>query len=572
MSDDDSFDLGSYRRAVTTTSGDAQTWFDRGLIWCYAFHHDAAVRSFDRATAADPTCAMAHWGVAYAKGPNYNKPWEAFLERERREAIASARRSLALATEAMSGASEVEQALIRALAARYQDDQPPEDLAVLQRWNDDYAAAMRAVHAAFPLDPDVASLFAEALMNRTPWQLWDLRSGQPAAGADTEEVVRVLEGAIGRHGTVAPGAHPGLLHMYVHAMEMSPHPERALLAADGLRDLVPDAGHLRHMPSHIDVLCGDYYNAIVANDKAIMADDRVYERGGGTSFYTLYRCHNFHFKVYAAMFLAQRDTALGAAESMNALITEELLRQQTPPMADWLEGFLSMKLHVMVRFGMWKEIIALPFPPDPALYCVTTAMLHYAKGVAFSARGEIAAAADHVERFELAFERVPASRTVFNNRCVDILGVARAMLEGELLYRKGNHDEAFERLRAAVDLDDGLPYDEPWAWMQPVRHALGALLLEQGRLDEAEQVYRDDLGLSGRLPRSARHPDNVWSLHGLVECLHRAGKHAEHHALQQRLDLARARADIPIEASCFCRFDHVPAPSPGYRQERPHGH
>ena len=347
--------------------------------------------------------------------------------------------------------------------------------------------------------------------------------------------------------------HPGVLHMYVHTMEMSPHPERALRACDALRDLVPDAGHLLHMPSHIDVLCGHYYEAMVANERAIAADRLYLEREGPLNFYTLYRSHDQHFKIYAAMFLGQFRPALLAADELAATIPEALLRVTTPPMADWLEGFIPMKMHVLVRFGRWREILDEPLPDDPELYCVTTAMRHYAKGVAHAAQGHVAAAVAEQERFVAAVRRVPESRYVFNNRCIDILAVAAAMLGGEILYRKGDHDEAFARLREAVALDDGLPYDEPWGWMQPVRHALGALLLEQGRVDEATAVYREDLGLDGTLSRPAQHPDNVWSLHGYVECLRRLGRHDEAAPVQARLDLALARADEGIGASCFCR-------------------
>jgi len=237
---------------------------------------------------------------------------------------------------------------------------------------------MRGVYAAFPTDLDVCALFAEAMMNRTPWQLWDLTSGEPVAGADTLEAVAVLEQALRLMDEPGAAAHPGVLHMYIHTMEMSPHPERALRACDALRDLVPDAGHLRHMPSHIDVLCGHYYAGMVANSQAILADCTYVEQQGPLNFYTLYRSHNYHFKLYAAMFLGQYRPALQAASDLSAAIPPDLLRVTNPPMADWLEGFVGMKMHVLVRFGKWQEILDEPLPDDTALYCVTTAMVHYA--------------------------------------------------------------------------------------------------------------------------------------------------------------------------------------------------
>jgi hypothetical protein len=228
-------------------------------------------------------------------------------------------------------------------------------------------------------------------------------------------------------------------------------------------------------------------------------------------------------------------------------------------MADWLEGFLTMRVHVLVRFGRWSDILELPLPADPVLYSVTTAMLHYARGVACSALGRIAEAEREREWFGRARATVPASRTIFNNTCTEILAIAAAMLEGELEYRKGNVEAAFAHLRDSITLDDGLPYDEPWSWMQPTRHAYGALLLEQGRVAEAEAVYRADLGFDDTLPRACQHPGNVWSLHGYHECLVRLGKLGEARIIEQQLRFAAALADTPVTASCFCRLN----PDPG---------
>lgn len=338
---------------------------------------------------------------------------------------------------------------------------------------------------------------------------------------------------------------------------MSPTPETALPVADRLRGLVPDAGHLQHMPTHLDVLCGDYRRVVADNSRAIVADEKFHARAGAMNFYTLYRSHDYHFKIYGAMFLGQSTTALDTAAQLEASIPEELLRVQSPPMADWLEGFLAMRVHVLIRFGRWSDILRLPMPAEPRLYCVTTAMLHYARGVALSATGRIAEAEDERDRFRAATSRVPQTRMLFNNTCADILAIASAMLDGELEYRKGNHDIAFAMLERSIALDDSLPYDEPWGWMQPTRHAYGALLLEQGRVAEAEAVYRADLGLDGTLPRASQHPANVWALHGFHECLVRLGKVGEAQIVAQQLKIALALADVPIEASCFCRLEAV---------------
>jgi tetratricopeptide (TPR) repeat protein len=548
------YDLGTYSRRVSTSSVDAQLWFDRGLRWCYGFNHEESVRCFRKTAEHDRDCAMAYWGIAYARGPNYNKAWEAFDEIELPQAVKEAHSAATQALELAGRAAPVERALIEALQRRYPSDVPIEDCSI---WNDDYADAMRNVHSQFPDDPDVASLFAEALMNRTPWQLWDLKTGEPAEGADTLEAAEVLERALQDVVATRGQPHPGLLHMYVHLMEMSPHPERALRAADALRDLVPDAGHLRHMPTHIDVLCGHYRDVVVSNEKAIAADRKYLEREGPYNFYSLYRCHDYHFKLYGAMFLGQLRPALEAANEMIATLPEELLRVETPPMADWLEGFVPMKMHVLVRFGRWQDIVDEPLPDDQELFCVTTAMKHYAKAVAHASRGELDAAEDHRREFHEAVARVPPTRYVFNNTCLDILAVAAEMVNGEVEYRKGNFDVAFERLRRAVELDDNLTYDEPWGWMQPARHALGALLLEQGQIEEAEAVYRADLGLDATLSRACQHPDNIWSLHGLHECLTALGKTGEAEILHQRLELAVARADVPVRASCYCRLERA---------------
>lgn len=548
----DYYDLGTYSRPVTTSSAQTQLWFDRGLMWCYGYNHDEAIRCFQKALEHDRNCAMAYWGIAYASGPNYNKRWDAFIEQELKEAVAQARLATQIALVHLEGTTPVEQALIHALQQRYQAEQTS-SVDELFTWNDAYAASMRDVYQRFPDDPDVVALFAEALIDRTPWQLWDLKTGQPAAGADTLETVAVLERALQRMEEHGDAPHPGVLHMYVHTLEMSPFPERALRAGDILRDLVPDAGHLRHMPSHIDVLCGDYRGAMITNQRAIEADSLYLAKEGPINFYTLYRSHNYHFKLYSAMFLGQYQPALEAAEQLAETIKEDLLRVETPPMADWLESFVSMKAHVQIRFGKWQDILATPSPQDSTLYCVTTAMLHYAKGVAFAACGQVANAETEHHLFLEAWARVPDTRYLFNNKCNDILAVAAGMLRGEIEYRKGNFDEAFAHLREAQSLDDHLPYDEPWGWMQPVRHALGALLLEQGRVEEALHAYRADLGLDNTLSRASWHLDNVWSLHGYVECLKRLGRDGEAAAAQVRLNLAMARADVEISASCFCR-------------------
>jgi tetratricopeptide (TPR) repeat protein len=410
---------------------------------------------------------------------------------------------------------------------------------------------MREVYRQYPDDLDVATIFVEAILNRTPWRMWDLKTGDVAEGAGTVEAREVLERAM--REDPAAMRHPGILHLYVHLMEMSPFPELALRAGDVLRTLVPDAGHLIHMPTHIDVQCGAYHDVVVDNQRGIAADRKYYDKMGALNFYSAYRVHNYHFAIYGAMFLGQYEPALAAADELIETTPEELLRLPSPPMADFIESYIPMKQHVYIRFGKWKEIIAQELPADRELYCVTIASMHYARGVAHAALGDVPAAERERELFLAARAKVPDSRLLHNNVCLDLFAVAEQMLDGEIEYRKGNYGAAFAHLRRAVELDDGLLYDEPWGWIQPTRHALGALLLEQGHVDEAEAIYREDLGLGGKLSRATIHPDNVWSLRGLHDCLTRRGDNsAELRLIRQRLDLAVARADLPVHVSCFC--------------------
>ena len=544
----DYFDLGTYQRLVTTTSVQAEKWFNRGIVWAYAFNHEESVRCFERAIEGDPDCIMAYWGLAYALGPNYNAQWEAFDRQVLSAAVARAHGALADATQRADGAKSAERALIRALSARFPAAVPPEDCAP---WSVAYANAMREAYREHPEDLDIAALFADALMNLAPWALWDQDTGLPSAVSCTSEARTVLERAL---ATDSGRGHPGLLHFYIHLMEMSPHPELALRAGELLRGLVPDAGHLLHMPTHLDVLCGDYRQVVSSNARAIAADDRYLATAGAMNVYTLYRVHNYHFKIYGAMFLGQSQVAVDTAEELAASIPEALLRVDRPAMADLLEGFVPMRQHALIRFGRWQEIIDTPLPADRELYCTTTAITLYSQAVAHAATGNIGLAEQTREEFRAAVARVPDSRMLFNNTCNDILKVASAMLNGEISYRKGEIDTAFAQLRRAVQLDDGLLYDEPWAWMQPARHAYGALLLEQGRVIEAEAVYRADLGLDSTLARARQHPGNLWSLHGYHECLVRLGKHELAAVIASQLAISAAHADVPVASSCYCRL------------------
>lgn len=545
---DDYYDLGHFGRSVTTNDSVAQTWFNRGLTWTYGFNHQAAAECFEKAIVSDPECAMAYWGLAYCLGPNYNKPWSMFDPHDLVTTIERSNHAVVQARDKADKAGLVEKALIGALHSRYPEGHVVDNLS---SWNRAYAEAMEAVYRSFPTDLDVATLYADALMNLTPWGLWDIATGKPTTRAKTLEVKDVLDRALAQNGGTK---HPGLLHLYIHLMEMSTTPEAALPAADHLRGLIPDAGHLNHMPTHLDILCGDYRRAVASNSEAIKADEKFLLRAGAMNFYSLYRSHDYHFRIYAAMFAGQSKVALDTVAALEASLPDELLRVESPPMADWLEGFLAMRVHSLIRFGLWQEILALELPKDQKLYCTTTAMVHYAKGIALAILGRVDEATHESLLLRDATRRVPESRMLFNNSCTEILGIAIAMLDGEMEYRRGHFDEAFGHLRKAIKLDDGLPYDEPWGWMQPARHAYGALLLEQGHVEQAAAVYCADLGFDNTLPRALQHPNNVWALHGYHECLKKLGRTAEARIVESQLKLAVAVADVPINSSCFCRL------------------
>ncbi len=347
-----------------------------------------------------------------------------------------------------------------------------------------------------------ASIFAEALMNRTPWQLWDLSAGEPARR-------RIDPRGAGRSGTAfeeIPGAwdHPGLLHMYIHLMEMSPTPERALRHGDRLVDLVPDSGHLVHMATHIDVLCGEYQNVVWRNRRAAEVDRKYEAHGGAQNFYTLYRIHNVHFEAYGAMFLGQPDQALAASEELMRMLPEEVVRF----MPEIFESFYGKKIHVMVRFGQWAEILDEPFPADRELYSYTTAAMHQARTIALANLGQIKEAEKERKLAVAARNAVQEGRMVFNNTCEDVLQVGEAMMDGELAFKSGRLDEGLDHLRRSVALDDALLYDEPWGWMQPTRHALGALLMEawpvRGGRSRLSRRPRSRRNAGARLPASAQ--------------------------------------------------------------------
>ncbi len=515
--------LGQYQRKITTASPKAQRYFNQGLGFYHGFNHAAAIRAFEAALLLDPKCAMAHWGIALASGPHINLPVVSPA------AATRATQEVKLAQENAAGASPVERDLIEALRQRYADPQP-EDRAPLDLA---YADAMRKVWQKYPDDADVATLFAEALMDLRPWNQWDAE-GKPQPG--TEEVLATLEAVLKSNPQ-----HPFANHLYIHAVEASPQPERALAAADRLRKLQPGLAHNVHMPSHIDIRTGLWQKAVETNEEAVAAAERYRKvMGPSAGFLNVYNAHNRHMLAYAAMMTGQRALALKHIREMVAEMSPEFLKEN----ALQAEGFVAMPMEVMVRFGMWGEILAEP-NNYPDYMPMTRAFHHAARAIALAAKGDPKRARAEQKIFLEKTKLVPEDDFLGNNTAIDILAVAAHMLEGEILVAENELDLGIAELRKAIALEDMLKYDEPPGWLIPVRHSLGAVLVQHGRFAEAEQVYRDDL---------RKLPGNGWSLFGLARTLVAQKKAPEEaKTTQAKFEKLWAQADTEITSSCLCQ-------------------
>ncbi len=515
--------LGSYSRKVTTDSAEAQRYFDQGLGFLHGFNHRAAIRAFQQAAELDPECAMAHWGVALACGPHINSMAVPSPAAE------LAWKEIGLAQKNEGNASPVEQALIDTLAKRYANPQP-EDRSGLDRA---YADAMREVWKKYPEDPDVGALFAEAMMDLRPWDQWTA-DGKPQPG--TDEIVATLEAVL----KLNPN-HPLANHLYIHAVEASPNPERAMVAADRLRNLQPGLAHNVHMPSHIDIRTGQWLKAVEANVKAVDADQRYRKVfGPPKGFLNVYIAHNRHMLAYAAMMTGQRDMAMKHIRRMVAEIPADFLNEN----ALQAEGNVAMPLEVMLRFGLWDEILAEPEKYTDKMW-FTRAFHHAARAIAYAAKGDVLNARKAQSVFIERAKLVPKEDFVSNNSCETLLAVVVPMVEGEILIAEGKINSGIEQLRASIQKEDALKYDEPPGWLIPVRHSLGAVFMKQQRFAEAEQIYRDDL---------ARLPENGWSLLGLAESLRKQKKNADEVAqTQAKFKKVWAKADLTITTSCLCQ-------------------
>jgi hypothetical protein len=460
---------------------------------------------------------MAYWGQAISAGPNINNPH--MDDDAAKNAYDNAQKAKALS----GNASPVEQKLIDAIATRYtwpvQEDRKALDVA--------YSDAMRGVWKKYPKDTDVGALFADALMNLRPWDMWSAdgkpRPEEPETQATIEAVLKL------------DPRHPMANHEYIHTMELSPMPEKALPAANVLRNRVPGAGHLVHMPAHIDMRLGHYADAIIANQKGVEVDKTWASQGG---FYTFYRAHNFHFLAWAAMFAGRKELAIDTIKDFEQQVPVDLARA----FPDFIDAYMGSPVEVFIRFGLWNDILAQPKPP--ADLQAWTAFYYYGRTVAYASLDSLDAATKEFANFKTAYAAVPDTRLLGNNPAKTVLDIAQAMAEGELEYRRGNFDHAFALLRDASAKDVALKYDEPWGWMMPASHALGALLLDQGKGAEAEAVYRADL---------KRYPFNGWALNGLAESLRQQGKDKEAAAVEAQFGVAWKQADVQIKSSCYCR-------------------
>ena len=561
----------AFAESITCSNDEARKMYVEAFGHMLNYNHEQAIACFTKCAELDENCAMAWWGIAYCLSSSYN--WSAGL--------GPGYDAISQAVALKDHCSELEQDLIMALSKRHtkeaRDNANPAALNMgnSPELNQAFADAMAPLYEKYKGNLDVTAIYVEALMNLNPWTLWnkDAASGEITPVDDsTLMLIKIMEDAFEN----VPGAkeHPALCHLYCHALELSPYPERALPAADVLRTLMPGCGHLVHMPSHIDAWVGQWKEAMDCNIAAVKADDHYVKLTGNESqFYKFYRMHNHHFVVWCAMFEGQYETAMKyARKAVDTLPAGDenhgaqfMLAGIIPMGAIFLESYVTMPWHVMIRFGKWDEILAEPMYSDKDVFPATIATQHYARGVAYASKGMVPEAeAEQVLFKEALTNPALAGRLMHNNFMYQdpaegpsILNVNAAILEAEIEYRRQflakaagePHDftAAFDELRRGVDLSLNLAYNEPWGQMQPVRHILGALLFEQGHIEEAEEVYRADIKL---------WKDNMWGLLGLKLCLEARGDAPEELAAVTALFNERSsRADIMPAKTCFCAQD-----------------
>lgn len=513
--------LGDFSLPVTTANPSAQRWFNQAMILTYGFNHQAAERSFLKALELDPSCAMCWWGAALVLGPHVNAAMDPANN-------AAAWQRLQKAQSMASTATPWEQAFIEALAARYAE-QPAADRSVLDKA---YAQAMASLAAKLPDNLNAATLYAEAMMNLQPWNYWD-DSGNPVG--DTKQIVQVLESIMARDAN-----HAGALHLYIHAVEASNEPERGVAAADRLRTLIPGSGHLVHMPAHIYARVGRWQDAVIANQRAIEADDAYLAAcRPGPGVYPLgYVPHNHHFLWFAATMTGNEKVALAAAESTFQRTKDpDLMRM---PGMEAMQNFASTPLFAKVRFGQWQDILATPRPADDLPYMV--AIWEYAQGMAALRTGKTEQAiAHHNTLTELTTSATIEAMRVWNRySLIHSVKLSERVLAAELAWHAEKPEAAITALHQALAIEDTLLYDEPPAWHAPVRQTLGFMLLNDGNAAEAETVYRNEL---------RRNPENGWSLFGLEQALRQQNKISEADNVAKRFEQAWLHADTTLTAS-----------------------
>lgn len=509
-------DLGNHQYAISTNSPDAQKYFNQGLILTYGFNHGEAIRSFQEAIRLDSNCAMCYWGVALALGPNINKPMDAADVPRAWDALQQAKRLAANATEK-------EKVYINALETRYSQK------AVTDRRSFDlaYSDAMREVVKRYPDDLDAATLFAEALMDTMPWDYYT-EDGRPKAV--TQELISALEFVIAKDPR-----HPGANHYYIHAVEASPYPERALPSAERLGRIAPGAGHLVHMPSHIYLRVGRYHDATLANEQAVKADQSYITQCRAQGFYPVaYYPHNRHFLWYTSGMQGRSDLSIRTAREIDRMNDHEKLAEG--------KRFSPLLILTLARFGKWDEVLTQPMPPADQLFA--SAMFHYARGMAYAAKQNIDAAQPELSSLEriAADPKIKVADQAFPLPSEKIIILSRHVLAGELAGRRAQAGEMNQQFTTAIQLEDTLPYMEPPYWHHPVRQIYGATLLQAGRTADAEKTYREDL---------KRHPENGWSLYGLLASLRAQGKTEEAQAVEKRFRDVWRLADITLTASRF---------------------
>lgn len=514
--------LGKHHYPITTSVPAAQRYFDQGLILAYGFNHAEAARSFRQAYLLDPKCALCYWGEALVLGPNINAPMDP-------TAVPIAYGAVQKSLELAGSATEKEKALIQALSSRYAKE-APEDRSQL---DEAYAESMRKVARRYPDDAVIASLFAESLMDLHPWDFWTIEG---KARPWTPEIISVLERAL----EIDPN-QPLANHLYIHTMEASPFAEKAIPSAERLPSLVPGSGHLVHMPAHIYIRVGRYRDAILANQQAVRIDRDYLNHSHEESIYTLaYIPHNHHFLWAAAIKTGQKTLSSKAADETAALVDKKLIRE--PGYSATLQHFYSIPLYTKALFGEWDIVLKEPAPAKDLVY--PNGVWHYARGLALLRLGKIEQANRELALLNKTIsDPAIADLKIFDlNPVKQILQIAAEVLNGELEAQKKNYDKAISHLNRAIELEDGLHYNEPKDWYLPPRQVLGAILLVSGKYAEAELIYRKDL---------EQHPQNGWSLFGLEKSLKLQNKDKQAEAVRKQFDLVWADADVKLTGSRF---------------------